>query len=92
MKLDWIGYRRHHRRSQDGGRGGASPATSPNRWPISNITCRPLTIWSWDAAFVFVVVERELPFQIGVYQLDDDAIAEGRYFAAGSDLIANAGF
>jgi exodeoxyribonuclease VIII len=40
--------------------------------------------------FVFVVVEREPPFQIGVYQLDDDAIAEGRYLRHKAlDLIAN---
>ena len=29
--------------------------------------------------FVFVVVEREFPFQIGVYELDDKALSEGRY-------------
>ena len=28
--------------------------------------------------FVFVVVEREFPYQIGVYELDDDALIEGR--------------
>lgn len=40
--------------------------------------------------FVFVVVEREPPFQIGVYQLDDDAMAEGRYLRRKAlDLIAN---
>ena len=27
---------------------------------------------------MFVVVEREFPYQIGVYELDDDALIEGR--------------
>lgn len=31
-----------------------------------------------SARFVFVVVEREFPYQIGVYELDEDALIEGR--------------
>jgi hypothetical protein len=39
--------------------------------------------------FVFVVVEREFPFQVGVYELDDDALAEGRYLRRQAlDLVA----
>ncbi len=29
--------------------------------------------------FTFLVVERESPYQIGIYELDDDALAEGRW-------------
>jgi len=29
--------------------------------------------------FTFVVVEREPPYQVGIYELDDDALAEGRW-------------
>ena len=39
--------------------------------------------------FVFVVVEREFPFQVGIYELDDDALAEGRYLRRQAlDLVA----
>ena len=38
---------------------------------------------------MFVVVEREFPFQVGVYELDDDALAEGRYLRRQAlDLVA----
>jgi hypothetical protein len=30
-------------------------------------------------AFIFLVVEREPPYQIGIYELDDNALAEGRW-------------
>ena len=72
--------------------GGASPANFAKQ--VANfkyhLQAAHYLEMSGMQRFVFVVVEREPPFQIGVYQLDDDAIAEGRYLRRKAlDLIAN---
>ena len=37
---------------------------------------------------MFVVVEREFPFQVGIYELDDDALAEAHLRRQALDLVA----
>ncbi len=72
--------------------GGASPASFAKQ--VANFSyhlqCAHYLEMSQMKRFVFVVVEREPPHQIGIYRLDDDAIAEGRYLRRKAlDLIAN---
>ena len=63
------------------GVGGASPAAFTKQ--IANFRYHLQAAHYLDLAqaktFIFLVVEREPPYQIGIYELDDDALAEGRW-------------
>ena len=73
------------------GGGGSSPANFAKQ--VANFKYHLQAAHYLELAkakrFVFVVVEREFPFQVGVYELDDDALAEGRYLRRQAlDLVA----
>ena len=91
-RLDWITENDTIVDLKTVAAGGASPANFAKQ--VANfkyhLQASHYLEMSGMQRFVFVVVEREPPFQIGVYQLDDDAIAEGRYLRRKAlDLIAN---
>ena len=91
-RLDWITENDTIVDLKTVAAGGASPANFAKQ--VANfkyhLQAAHYLEMSGMQRFVFVVVEREPPFQIGVYQLDDDAIAEGRYQRRKAlDLIAN---
>lgn len=91
-RLDWITENDTIVDLKTVAAGGASPANFAKQ--VANFSyhlqASHYLEMSGMQRFVFVVVEREPPFQIGVYQLDDDAMAEGRYLRRKAlDLIAN---
>ena len=91
-RLDWITENDTIVDLKTVAAGGASPANFAKQ--VANFSYHLQAAHYLEMSgmqrFVFVVVEREPPFQIGVYQLDDDAIAEGRYLRRKAlDLIAN---
>ena len=91
-RLDWITENDTIVDLKTVAAGGASPASFAKQ--VANFSYHLQAAHYLEMSgmqrFVFVVVEREPPFQIGVYQLDDDAMAEGRYLRRKAlDLIAN---
>jgi len=91
-RLDWITENDTIVDLKTVAAGGASPANFAKQ--VANFSYHLQAAHYLEMSgmqrFIFVVVEREPPFQIGVYQLDDDAIAEGRYLRRKAlDLIAN---
>jgi hypothetical protein len=91
-RLDWITENDTIVDLKTVAAGGASPANFAKQ--VANFSYHLQAAHYLEMSgmqrFVFVVVEREPPFQIGVYELDDDAIAEGRYLRRKAlDLIAN---
>ena len=91
-RLDWITENDTIVDLKTVAAGGASPANFAKQ--VANFSYHLQAAHYLEMSgmqrFVFVVVEREPPFQIGVYQLDDDAMAEGRYLRRKAlDLIAN---
>jgi hypothetical protein len=91
-RLDWITENDTIVDLKTVAAGGASPANFAKQ--VANFSYHLQAAHYLEMSgmqrFIFVVVEREPPFQIGVYQLDDDAMAEGRYLRRKAlDLIAN---
>ena len=80
-KLDWLWDDQTIVDLKTAGPGGASPAAFTKQ--IVNfkyhLQAAHYLELAQAKAFIFLVVEREPPYQIGIYELDNDALAEGRW-------------